>query len=137
MAHGKKSFHHNRTRIGGCKLQSVFEFNERQVAVITKGLVFFEESFQRNKVTLPNLAFAGKLYNDVLEKVTLGLMCGEEVTFDYNELLILSACLDMVVIDAAFVANPGDFTVAIELNGRVKQCIAVADRKYASANRLN
>lgn len=123
-------------RIGGCKPLSTLEFTPVQLEVVKKGLLFFSESLQRNKINSPNLSLARPGYITVLNKVTRMLSDDAEVGFDYNELLILSACLDMVVIDAAFMADPGDFAVAINLNGRVKQCIAIANRQYSNAKKL-
>jgi len=112
-------------RIGGYKLP-VFEFTPGQLEVVKKGMVLFAESLRRDRKAPPNIAFAEKTYSDVSDKVTLMLTDGNVVDFDYNELTIISACLDMVLIDASFMAHPGDFRVAVRLKERVKRVIMLA-----------
>lgn len=112
-------------RIGGYKLP-VFEFTPEQLEVVKKGLVFFAASLQRNHEALPHIAFAQKTYRDVSDKVALLLAEGNVVEFDYNELTVLSACLDMVLIDASFMAQPAEFRIAVNLRERIQQSITLA-----------
>src|SRR5437660_298764 len=108
-------------RIGGYKPLPTLDFTQIQLEVVKKGLLIFSEALQRNKMDSPNLSLARLGYVTVLNKVTRMLSDGSVVRFDYNELLILSACLDMVLVDAAFMAIPNDFTIAVSLNGKIKE----------------
>lgn len=109
-----------RNRIGGYKLRNKLEFTVQQVAVVEKGLAFFRESLERNTKPLPNLPLANNSFRDIVNKVAQMMAIPLEVSFDYNELVIISACLDMVLIDASFTANSSDFTVAVTLNEQIK-----------------
>lgn len=109
-----------RRRIGGYRPKSRLEFTVQQITVLEKGLAFFQEGIERNKKPLPNLAFAHATFRAIMGKVATMLAVPLEVNFDYNELLIISACLDMVMVDASFMAHPSDFTIAAKLNGQIK-----------------
>ncbi len=109
-----------RRRIGGYRPKSRLEFTVQQITVLEKGLACFKEGLERNKKPLPHLTFANTTFRAIMGKVAMMLAVPLEVNFDYNELLIISACLDMVMVDASFMAHPSDFTIAAKLNEQIK-----------------
>jgi hypothetical protein len=123
------------TKIGGYKALPVLEFTPRQLEVVKKGLVFFAESLQHSQANLPHIGLARLNYVTVLNKATRMLSEGITVRFDYNELVIISACLDMVLIDASFMAEAVDFDIALHLNETVKDQLAKSPNPGKSLTR--
>jgi hypothetical protein len=114
---------HKHRRIGGYKLPTL-GFTIEQLEVLQKGLVLFNKTLQKTKIQSPTLTLARQNYDTIMRKVASMRATGTIVTFDANELVIISTCLDMVLVDASFMANRHDFEVAVRMNERVKQSLS-------------